>query len=649
MRKLLWLLCSIVSLSAVAQDTRNTAGASNQWQVGEEKQTTERIINFHSDIWIDSSGLVTVAEHIKVYAAGNKIVHGLLRSIPLYRTDIYGSRKKVDFEIVAVEKNDQPEEFKAEKDGESRKIYIGSGNITLEPGIYNYDITYQSRGHVGFFDTYDELYWNVTGNEWGFEIEKASATIHFPAGAQLNNTSCYTGAVGSKSQDCSHEANDDQSVTFTTKGSLSPGEGFTVAAAFTPFIIKRPGLTERLWNEYSSITLGIGLIVFFALLYYLLWRKYGRDPEMPLVIPTFHVPMDWSPAVLRYFNKKYYDDKATAAALINMGVKRAVKITSPEGERKAYQFDKLNEATGKLSVEEQTLFDNLLGKRDSIKTTETYAATFVKARQAFEESIKEQVKIANYYKKNFSLSVWTSVLSFFGLIAYLIIVGDTNYIAFFLMLPFIALGISLVIGGIKKLRKAVMRSGIVMLFIGILATAMPLVVTIVILRSASLVSVAVMVVMVAMYSVFISTIKAFTVAGVQIQSQIDGFKLYLTTAEEHRLNLLNPPELTPQVFEKFLPYAIALDLENAWGQKFEEILRETDYSPDWYSGNDVPYHTFATSMPRTFYSSVSVSPTPKDTSSGSSSGSSGSSSWSSGSSGGGSSGGGGGGGGGGGW
>ena len=645
MRKLLWLLCSIVSLSAAAQDT----GRINQGLIAQEPQYTERIINFDSDIRIDSSGLVTVTEHIKVYANGDKIVYGLLRFIPLYRADVYGSHKKVDFEIVAVEKNGHPEEYKAEVDGDNRKIYIGSGSTTLEPGTYTYDITYRSRGHVGFFDTYDELYWNVTGNQWGFEIEKASATIHFPAGAQLNNTSCYTGEAGSKEHNCTPVTNDDLSVTFTTRGSLQPGDGFTVAAAFTPFIIKRPGMGERLWNEYSSMTYGLALILFFGGLYYLLWRKYGRDPEMPLVVPTFHVPMDWSPAVLRYFYKKYYDDKATAAALINMGVKRAVKITSPEEERKAYQFDKLNEATGKLAAEEQVLFDKLLGKRDSIKTTETNAGTFVKAREAFEKNIKEQVNIKDYYKSNLSVAIWTSVLSVLGLVAYFIIVGDPHYIAFFLMLPFIAIGIGLLIGGVKKFKKSAIGAGFIMVFIGLLATAMPLIVAIVILKSASWVSVAVLVIMAAMYMIFIRTITAFTPAGIQIQSQIEGFKLYMSTAEEHRLNLLNPPELTPQVFEKFLPYAIALDLENAWGQKFEEILRESDYEPDWYSGNEVPYHTFATSMPRTFYSSVSVSPTPKDTSSGSSSGSSGSSSWSSGSSGGGSSGGGGGGGGGGGW
>lgn len=152
--------------------------------------------------------------------------------------------------------------------------------------------------------------------------------------------------------------------------------------------------------------------------------------------------------------------------------------------------------------------------------------------------------------------------------------------------------------------------------------------------------------MAAMYVIFLKAIKTFTYEGVQIQSEIDGFKLYLSTAEEHRLNLLNPPALTPEVFEKFLPYAVALGLENAWGEKFSAALDEVGYDPEWYSG-DNNYRRFTSSVPTAFYSSVGISPV--SSSSGSSSGSSGSSSWSSGSSGGGSSGGGGGGGGGGGW
>jgi uncharacterized membrane protein len=148
-----------------------------------------------------------------------------------------------------------------------------------------------------------------------------------------------------------------------------------------------------------------------------------------------------------------------------------------------------------------------------------------------------------------------------------------------------------------------------------------------------------------MYALYVYLIRAPTAAGTDVISKIKGFKMYLETAEEHRLNMLNLPEHSPELFEKFLPYALALDVENAWGAKFEELLNEADYSPDWYEGDKFYYPHITKGLIMPFSSAVSDSK--PDT--GSSSGSSGSSSWSSGSSGGGSSGGGGGGGGGGGW
>ncbi len=69
--------------------------------------------------------------------------------------------------------------------------------------------------------------------------------------------------------------------------------------------------------------------------------------------------------------------------------------------------------------------------------------------------------------------------------------------------------------------------------------------------------------------VFYHLLKAPTAAGAALLDQIDGFKLFLETAEKDRLEMLHPPSVTPEVFEKFLPYAIALDAENQWSKKFE--------------------------------------------------------------------------------
>ena len=100
---------------------------------------------------------------------------------------------------------------------------------------------------------------------------------------------------------------------------------------------------------------------------------------------------------------------------------------------------------------------------------------------------------------------------------------------------------------------------------------------------------------------FFFLLKRPTLAGRSIMDEIEGFRMYLSTAEEHRLNLLNPPDKTPELFEKYLPYALALDVENEWSEKFAAILAAAStsrddggYRPRWYRGSSWrPGHTGA--------------------------------------------------------
>jgi uncharacterized membrane protein len=95
--------------------------------------------------------------------------------------------------------------------------------------------------------------------------------------------------------------------------------------------------------------------------------------------------------------------------------------------------------------------------------------------------------------------------------------------------------------------------------------------------------------------VFFELLKAPTIAGRKVMDDIDGFRMYLGTAEKDRLEALTPPKETPQLFEQYLPYAIALDVENQWNKRFEHVFAEaaqapgtsgtTGYSPAWYSGS----------------------------------------------------------------
>ncbi len=125
----------------------------------------------------------------------------------------------------------------------------------------------------------------------------------------------------------------------------------------------------------------------------------------------------------------------------------------------------------------------------------------------------------------------------------------------------------------------------------------------------------------------------------------EGFRMYLSVAEQQRLNLENPPNKTPELFEQFLPYALALDVEQQWSEQFNGIFADLQasgqaYAPGWYVGPHL--HDFGSNSGG-FASALSSSLAGAISSSSNAPGSS------SGSGGGGSSGGGGGGGGGGGW
>jgi uncharacterized membrane protein len=158
--------------------------------------------------------------------------------------------------------------------------------------------------------------------------------------------------------------------------------------------------------------------------------------------------------------------------------------------------------------------------------------------------------------------------------------------------------------------------------------------------ASSITGVMVLLVVIVMNILFYHLLKAPTLYGREIIDQLDGLKLYLSVAEKDRLNLLNPPEKTPELFEKFLPWALALDVEQEWGEQFQELLErarmEGTYSPVWYHSNR-PFSSsiLASSLGSSLSSSIASSSTAPGSSSGSG--------------GGGSSGGGGGGGGGGGW
>ena len=87
---------------------------------------------------------------------------------------------------------------------------------------------------------------------------------------------------------------------------------------------------------------------------------------------------------------------------------------------------------------------------------------------------------------------------------------------------------------------------------------------------------------------FYHLLKAPTALGRKVMDRIEGFKMYLSVAERDELKRMELTEQTPELYEKYLPYALALDVEQQWSQRFADVLarvgtQDQPYRPGWYS------------------------------------------------------------------
>lgn len=159
---------------------------------------SEVITDFESLITINRDASIEVTENITAKSLGYIIKHGIYRDLPAYYKDKSGKSHAVNLRILRVLRDNQPIKYTIENVDATKRIYLGSQNITLQPGSYTFSLTYKMEDQIGFSADYDQLYWNVTGNDWKLPIQKASTFITLPDNAPILKATGYTGRYGAR-------------------------------------------------------------------------------------------------------------------------------------------------------------------------------------------------------------------------------------------------------------------------------------------------------------------------------------------------------------------------------------------------------------------------------------------------------------------
>jgi uncharacterized membrane protein YgcG len=622
---------------------------------------TERIRSFDSRITVNADGSMQVVETISVESTGVDIVHGIYRDFPTRYRDRAGNRYSVLFDIVRLRRDGNSEPYHTEDLGNGVRVYFGSSSFDLPPGTHTYQFTYRTNRQLGFFRDHDELYWNVTGNGWKFPIEAATATVFLPANVRnlVTDLEGYTGYEGEKGHAYSARRDEDSNPTFRAEN-LAPQQGLSIVVTWPKGLIAEPiAEQKRAWfiADNKSLIFGFAGWIVVLLYYVMIWGMVGRDPARGTIVPLYEPPDNLSPAAMRFLERMGFDEKAFTAAIMGLAAKGYLSIQ--QDESKTYKLVRRKNATDQeksLSADERSLAGILFDDGSPLVLENKNHELLSRARKALENNLHAAME-KTYFLTN-ARYLWPGIVMSVLTVAAVILMtaGSRAPVAIFMSvwLTGWSFGVYMLVSSVIRAWKSVRTDGV--LGVGqagfLTLFSIPFLVGECVglgmmIWACGVAAAGVIAAAIGLNILFHHLLKAPTLAGRALMDRVEGFKMFLTAVDTDRLQTIARPDKTPQLFERFLPYAFALGVEHAWAQQFSQVLAQaasaggsggTSYSPSWYSGAALASFS-ATDFTSSFSSSFSNAISSSSAAPGSSSGSGG----------GGSSGGGGGGGGGGGW
>lgn len=359
----------------------------------------ERILRFDVGATVNEDASLTVREDLEFIAMGVKISRGIIRGIPVRYRDENGRPIAVGLKVLSTSVDGVELPWKESNEGRGRFIRIGDPKRTLSPGVHRLSLTYRTTKQLGFFADHDELYWNVTGNDWDLPIQNASFRLALPgksAGDGFGRVGWYAGRYGSTSSDGARL--DDSRAVVTTRA-LQPGEGLTVVYSWPKGVVAppQPSFGERFGDFVSAhgdaIARGLMWAGTALAAICLVWgalRARGEHSGEITVIPLFHAPRDMTPSLARRLTRGTDDFASLGAELIALAVNGALKISGDR--RSGYRLEKTGGAPsdGLPAALMDTLFPS--SSQEALNVTNAYRKRFEKSLELIKGDAKKRAE-----------------------------------------------------------------------------------------------------------------------------------------------------------------------------------------------------------------------------------------------------------------
>jgi Predicted membrane protein (DUF2207) C-terminal domain/Predicted membrane protein (DUF2207) N-terminal domain len=522
-----------------------------------------RVADFQDNIVVAQDGSAVVTERISLVFVGEW--HGIHRTIPIEYPGPNGTNYELFLKVTSVTDGSggKLKYDSSSADGaRDLKIYIPDAVDTTR----TVEIVYRVRNGTRFFDSHDEFYWNVTGNDWPVPIDHAAATVRFPSSAAGSlRAQAFTGVYGSTQHDATSNI-DGAEAQFETSNPLPMRGGLTIDVYLPKDILKEPGaITKFFWFLGGNPIVFLPLVTLAGM--FTLWWYKGRDPDAGLsVAPMYEPPQGISPAEAGTLLDDQIHPRDITSTIIDLAVRGYIKIEETAEKvliftHKDYVFHLLKprEQWGAdLVPHERVMLENVFAGGADIRLS-SLKNRFYTAVPVIREDIMSALKTKGIYlldpesANGYSIGAAIAILIPFAIFQYM---GWENFFNSAILL-IVCIPLSLVI-----------------------------------------------------WWLFARVMTAKTVKGARTHVAVLGFQEFMNRVDAERLKIM-----PPTTFEKFLPYAMALGVEHHWAQAFAGIVKDP---PHWYVSpggygtfNPIFFsssmHSMASDMHQTFVSSPRAS------------------------------------------
>ena len=496
------------------------------------QERTLVIEKFAAAIRVNPDASLDITESITPRFTGRW--NGVFRTIPVeYRTP-QGFNWTIRFDLVSVT-DDHGNALKVEKSRERHYLKLKIWIPNAEDATRHVILKYHALNGLRFFDDHDELYWNITGDEWEVPIEKASATIELPAGTQGLRAIAFNGAYGATDHDALI-TKAPTSIRLEMPHPLAFHEGMTAVVGWNKGVVTAPTAGDKVFGFLAANwPLLIPIPVFLGM--FSVWRKRGRDPRQLPITVQYDPPENMTPAEAGTLLDNSADMRDITSTLVDLAVRGYLKIEEREEAKlfglfkdKEFAFHQLKgpgEWTG-LKPHEIATLSGIFSGGGKVVLMSDLENEFYRSLPGIKEGIFGALIERDCYKSRPD-SVQGGWIAGAMVVGFGLGVGGSAIADKFSLTP-----IPFVIAGVL--------SGLIM-------------------------------------AAFALVMPARTITGARTLEKILGFEEFMNRVEGDRLRDFVK---TPEMFEKFLPFAMAFGVEKKWAAAFKDIMREP---PNWYAGS----------------------------------------------------------------